>query len=54
MVFSVTEYEYQGATVQAGTNDQGVILLYMTDEDGNGDLQLPPQIRLLSRHWPEH
>ena len=22
--FSVTEYEYQGATVQAGTNDQGV------------------------------
>lgn len=35
--FTVTEYGYQGSTVQAGTNDQGVILLYMTDEDGNGD-----------------
>ena len=47
--FSVTEYEYQGATVQAGTNDQGVILLYMTDEDGNGDFFVyDPQEDILS------
>ena len=42
-------YEYQGATVQAGTNDQGVILLYMTDEDGNGDFFVyDPQEDILS------
>ncbi len=35
--FTVTEYEYNGAQVQAAVNEQGIILLYMTNEEGNGD-----------------
>lgn len=35
--FTVTDYEYEGETIQAGINDQGVVLIYMTDENGNGD-----------------
>lgn len=35
--FTVTEYEYNGTQVQAAVNEQGTILLYMTNEDGNGD-----------------
>lgn len=35
--FTVTEYEYNGTQVQAAVNEQGTILLYMTDEEGNGD-----------------
>lgn len=35
--FTVTDYEYDGETIQAGINDQGVVLIYMTDENGNGD-----------------
>lgn len=35
--FTVTECEYDGAMVQAGVNEQGVLLIHMTDEDGNSD-----------------
>lgn len=35
--FTVTEYEYNGVQVQAGVDANGVILLYMTDENGNSD-----------------
>ena len=32
-----TEITYDGTQVQAGTDGNGTILLYMTDENGNGD-----------------
>lgn len=35
--FTVTEYEYNGTQIQAAVNEQGVVLFYMTDENGNGD-----------------
>lgn len=38
--FSVTEFTYDGQAVQAGTDAQGNVLLYMTNEDGEGDFFL--------------
>lgn len=38
--FTVTEFTYDGQTVQAGTDAQGNILLYMTNENGEGDFFL--------------
>ena len=35
--FTQTEITYEGTQVQAGTDSMGTILLYMTDENGNGD-----------------
>ncbi len=35
--FTQTEYSYEGRPVQAGIDEQGNVLLYMTDENGNGD-----------------
>lgn len=35
--FTVTEFVYDGMTVQAGTDAMGNILLYMTNEYGEGD-----------------
>ena len=35
--FTATEIEYEGRTVKAATDDSGMILLYMTDDSGNGD-----------------
>ena len=35
--FTQTEITYDGTQVQAGTDGNGTILLYMTDENGNGD-----------------
>lgn len=35
--FTVTEFVYDGMTVQAGTDAVGNILLYMTNENGEGD-----------------
>jgi len=35
--FTVTDYQYDGQQIQAGINEQGTILIYMTDENGNGD-----------------
>lgn len=38
--FTVTEFTYDGQAVQAGTDAQGNILLYMTNENGDGDFFL--------------
>ena len=35
--FTATEIEYEGRSVKAATNDSGMVLLYMTDDSGNGD-----------------
>ncbi|MCI8454100.1 MAG: hypothetical protein HFE84_05735 [Lachnospiraceae bacterium] len=35
--FILTETEYSGKQVQAGVDERGTLLLYMTDENGNGD-----------------
>ncbi len=35
--FTVTDYVYGGKTIQAGVNDKGVTLIYMNDENGNGE-----------------
>lgn len=38
--FTATEMSYEGRQVQAGKDEIGNIILYMTDEDGNGDFFL--------------
>lgn len=38
--FSVTEFTYDGQTVQAATDAKGNVLLYMTNESGEGDFFL--------------
>lgn len=38
--FTASEYMYQGTPVQACTDENGRVLLYMTDPDGNGDFFL--------------
>ena len=35
--FTITDYVYGGKTIQAGVNDKGVTLIYMNDENGNGE-----------------
>lgn len=35
--FTATEIEYNGVTVQAGTDENGFVILYMTDENGESD-----------------
>ncbi len=35
--FILTETDYNGRQVQAGVDERGTLLLYMTDENGNGD-----------------
>lgn len=41
--FKVTEFVYDGKNVQAGSDMQGSILLYMTNESGEGDFFLYDQ-----------
>ena len=38
--FSVTEFTYDGQAVQAASDAQGTVLLYMTNESGEGDFFL--------------
>lgn len=35
--FTQSEFQYDGKTVQSGYNDKGNVIVYMTDENGNGD-----------------
>lgn len=42
--FKVTEFEYDGKVVQAGSDMQGSILLYMTNENGESDFFLYDQM----------
>lgn len=41
--FKVTEFVYDGVNVQAGSDEQGSILLYMTNENGESDFFLYDQ-----------
>ncbi len=38
--FTASEYMYQGTSIQACTDENGRVLFYMTDPDGNGDFFL--------------